>query len=104
MKTEINDFILTADDFLSEEECSNFINIFINLEAAGFSRTRSRNNLEMSDTQVWLSNPMGVSLVDTIHVRNFIEKFWHEIYPVYVKKFGVFDSFSKHYLREFKIQ
>ena len=104
MNAELKDFILVADDFLSEEECNNFITIFNNLEAAGFSSSRDRNNLDMSDTQVWLSNSMGVSIISTVHVRTFIERFWHHVYPIYLSKFGVFKSFDQHYIREVKLQ
>jgi hypothetical protein len=104
MNIELDDFILVADNFLSEEECANFIKIFNNLDAAGFGSTRARNNLEIADTQVWLSDSMGVSLTSTVHARSFIENFWHNIYPIYLNKFGIFKSFDQHYIRELKIQ
>lgn len=104
MNIEINDFILVADDFMSSKECQNFIDIYENLNAAGFSYTRDRNSLQISDKQVWLSNSVGISLIATIHPRTFIERFWNEIYVVYVQKYGAFESFAKHFIRECKLQ
>lgn len=108
MEIETKDFILTADNFFTAEECFSYLQIFEKLVESGFTATRQEyfkvSKLEQDDVNGFVVDGVQASIIGTGVPRNFIEKFWKEVYPYYRKKYAAVEQLPEHYIRDIKIQ
>jgi hypothetical protein len=108
MEIEIKDFILTADNFFTAEECFSYIKTFEKLVECGFTATRQEqtrvSKLEQDDTNGFFIDAIQASIISTSMSRNFIEKFWKDVYSHYRKKYAAVEQLPEHYIRDIKIQ
>ena len=115
---KFENFILEYENFFSEDECKQYIELFDGHEKAGFTQTRQQSNnhkgVDIKDTQLFavdLINGEKYFNVNQVRfktgsepLRYLVEKFWKLAYPEYIFKHDILQYSTKHGIRNIKIQ
>lgn len=89
------DFLALYDDFLTEDECSVYIEYFEKMASSGFTYGRKSLPHEIKDSQVFLHNFKSIRLEESRDICNiFFNKFWEVAYPIYIEKYSILQKFS----------
>lgn len=107
MNISINDFILEADDFFNAEECNFIIEYFDVLQKSGFAVNRKRSNnasqIDKADHQIFYSD-VCLKFKNSDGINAFNQRFWEQVYPQYLEKYGVLETYNAHNIHTLKIQ
>lgn len=103
-------FILTLNNFISNEDCEKFIECFERLDKLGHARTRKQfgdKTTVRADNQVFLNLSVANNQIDATDmepIANFYKNFWDKAYKIYTERYGIIEDFHKHSIRFTKIQ
>lgn len=122
MKTFDEDFflkhgILIHDNFFSNDQCQQLIDIFLKYQQFGFTHDRQQvdkvTKIQKDDASLFLAELMHSPIVQVEEVsvfwfceliKQFDKKFWDVSYKKYVERFGILNIHDPHQLTPHKIQ
>lgn len=98
-----DDHIGIFKDFLPNNLIDSYLNYFHNCEKQGAVYPRKEDNISASDNAIGtITNAIFLAL--TYNNQPFIDIFFKEIYPLYVKKYSYLKSIGPHTILDVKIQ
>jgi hypothetical protein len=102
------DFMLDFPGFFTQEECSQYIEHYENMETSGFTMKRNvthdKFSHEISDQQLFLHSSPVLKIGCGYLVNNFLEKFWEVAYPAYSNHFSILKESGSHKIHFIKLQ
>lgn len=107
MDITIEDFVLVADNFLTEEYCDNVIKIFDTCKESGITEHRSDSEgahpLNKDDHQLFSESYLHTTSFGQVH-KPFFTAFWGEAYAHYGRKYAVLQNADRQSCTTLKIQ
>jgi hypothetical protein len=105
---EIDNFILEADNYFSNDFCDRVIKYFDNMANAGFGFDRSHENrpgLHVQNFGIGLATENVLNLDISQEMNSiFIQTFWNDIYPIYNNKYNILATAEPHKIYLTKLQ
>jgi len=110
MNYNYENFVLTVDNFFTQEECDAVVRAYNNCAQLGLTITRKKQSdnpsHKISDDQLYVSD-LAASGYDMHHLAPFglfTTKFWEHAYPAYSEKYSILSTISHHTCRILKFQ
>jgi len=104
-------FVMKFDNFMSPEECNDFIGVFERFEKSGLTINRQQQdntpNTIKDDDQLFYSSLLTereLDISDMSPFHYFANRFWESAYPVYAQKYHVVSHHAHHTIRYMKVQ
>ena len=97
------DFILEAENFLSEYECQQYISYFDRADSLGFAKPRNVASHIVSDKS-FMNLSVNIDHFEENLSQIFLNKFWEEVYPIYAQKYSIISSSEDHKIYTLKFQ
>lgn len=108
LKYEIENFIGEYDNLFSKEYCQKWIKVYDQANEKGFSYNRIEGfNYDpngISDNAVDIKNTFFDDHSFKLECKEFIHKVWSVIYPLYLDKFAILNTYEAHKIYNVKIQ
>jgi hypothetical protein len=110
MSHTFENFVMTHDDFFTQEECNETIRCFDRFQAAGMTVNRQQQGSktqDKNDDQLYVSSILSeqeLDITDMAPFYKFNERFWANSYPLYAEKYGVLSNIATHTIRFLKVQ
>ena len=98
----IDNHIGLFKNFMSNKLIEGYVDYFNKCEQEGAVYPRKVDETLVSDNGIDTIRDLNVSM--TYVNKPFIEMFFKEVYPLYVKKYSYLKQLAKHYILEVKIQ
>ena len=107
MEFKCEEFVGIWHDAYSSEWCNDAIAKMEQGIQSGLSLTRQESDQVVStvkdDTQIFTEHVIMSHQLGPL-ANDFTRKFWHELYPMYTKKFGGLNEADPHAIYHFKMQ
>ena len=101
-----DDFVGVFDGFFGDDVINRYLYWFKGLEDAGVTSQREFPTDEKNDTSY--DSFFGSYFTGSFHIepcaKEFLDIFWEQVYPHYVRKYGIIDKLEPHSITEIKMQ
>jgi hypothetical protein len=105
------DHIGVFDNYFDKDFCEHYISFYKEMEKNKLvmerktpSHIKDDNNYDII-SNIKYANKQGIKEFNVNYTaQDFTEKFFTEIYPIYLKKYSILDLFSKHSIQDVKLQ
>ena len=101
-----DDFVGIFDGFFGDEIINRYLYWYKGLEEAGVTGPRNSPNDEKDDEAY--DSFFGSYFTGSFQIepcaKQFLDIFWEQVYPHYVRKFGIISKLEHHNITEIKIQ
>jgi hypothetical protein len=99
----IDNHIGLFKNFMSDELINHYLDYYSNCEQQGAVYPRKEDELLVSDNAIDTIR-QGLNVPMTYSNKPFIDMFFKEVYPLYVKKYSYLKHLDRHTIFEVKIQ
>lgn len=105
------DHIAVFDNYFDEDFCEHYISFYkemeknkLVLERETPSHIKDDNNYDII-SNIKFANQKGIKEFNVNYTASdFTDKFFNDVYPIYLKKYSILDLFSKHAIQDIKLQ
>ena len=101
-----DDAVGVFDGFFGDEVINRYLYWYKSLEEAGVTSQRQEFTDEKQDESY--DTFFGSYWTGSFHIepcaKQFLDIFWEQVYPLYVRKYGIISKLERHNVTEIKIQ